>query len=345
MKILITGGAGFIGSALIRHIIQRSDDSVINVDKLTYAGSLDSVAEVAGSHRYAFEHLDICNRAGLERVFRRHQPQAVMHLAAESHVDRSLAGPAAFIETNIVGTCILLEVTRAYYEALAPAARKAFRFHHVSTDEVYGDLGASPDLFSETSRYAPSSPYSASKAGADHLVGAWARSYGLPVILTHCSNNYGPWQYPEKLIPLTVQRALCGQLLPVFGDGMQVRDWLHVDDHARALHLAVTQAPPGARYNIGSHNEQRNIDVVHMLCTLLETLAPDKPAGLSSYASLITHIADRPGHDRRYAIDASRIRRELGWTPRQDFAQGLHDTVAWYLKHRSWLARGQTARP
>ncbi|TEA77885.1 dTDP-glucose 4,6-dehydratase [Allopusillimonas ginsengisoli] len=339
MKILVTGGAGFIGSALIRHIIQHTGDAAINIDKLTYAGSLDSLAAVADSPRYAFEHLDICNRTGLERIFRKHRPDAVIHLAAESHVDRSLAGPAAFIETNIIGTYILLEVARAYYEELAPAARKAFRFHHVSTDEVFGDLGKDGGCFSETSRYSPSSPYSASKAGADHLVSAWARSYGLPTVVTHCSNNYGPWQYPEKLIPLIIKRALLGLPLPVFGDGLQVRDWLYADDHARALHLVLTQAAPGARYNIGGQNEQRNIDVVRSLCALLEELAPEKPAGVSHYAALIAHVTDRPGHDRRYAIDASRIQHELGWRPTYDFALGLRTTVAWYLANRDWLRR------
>lgn len=341
MKILITGGAGFIGSALIRHLVAHTNHCVVNVDALTYAGNLESLAAVADHPRYAFEHLDIRNAAGLTRVFAQHRPDAVMHLAAESHVDRSIDGPLAFIQTNVVGTGTLLEAARQYWHSLTPAGQSAFRFHHISTDEVYGDLAGTTDLFTETTAYAPSSPYSASKAASDHLVRAWHRTYGLPTLITNCSNNYGPCHFPEKLIPLVILNALEGRPLPVYGAGLQVRDWLYVEDHARALQRVIEAGAPGETYNIGGHNEQRNIDVVRAICALLEELAPAHPAGVSHYADLITHVADRPGHDARYAIDASKMGRELGWTPQETFASGLRKTVAWYLSHRDWCRRVQ----
>ena len=336
MKLLITGGAGFIGSALVRHIIRHTSDSVVNVDKLTYAGNLASLAECSASPRYAFEQVDICHRAELDRVFAQHQPDAVMHLAAESHVDRSIDGPAAFIETNIVGTYTLLEAARSYWGGLDSAKKSAFRFHHISTDEVYGDLHGTDDLFTETTPYAPSSPYSASKASSDHLVRAWQRTYGLPTLVTNCSNNYGPYHFPEKLIPLVILNALEGKPLPVYGQGEQIRDWLYVEDHARALLKVVTEGVVGETYNIGGHNEQKNIDVVRSICALLEELAPAHPAGVTQFADLITFVTDRPGHDLRYAIDASKIRRELGWTPRQDHSSGFRKTIQWYLDHEEW---------
>lgn len=341
MKILVTGGAGFIGSAVIRHVLGHTADSVVNVDKLTYAGNIESLASVSSSARYAFERVDICDRAEIERVFRDHQPDVVMHLAAESHVDRSIDGPAVFIQTNVVGTYCLLETARDYWKRLDSSRKAAFRFHHVSTDEVYGDLGASGVPFTEDTPYAPSSPYSASKAGADHLVRAWNRTYGLPVLMTNCSNNYGPYHFPEKLIPLMILNALEGKPLPVYGKGDQVRDWLYVEDHARALHCVITQAKVGEAYNIGGCNERRNIDVVHALCEVLEDLAPQKPAGVRRYEDLITHVQDRPGHDQRYAIDASKIRRDLSWSPRETFESGIFKTVRWYLDHRDWCARVQ----
>ena len=344
MKLLVTGGAGFIGSAVIRHIIQNTEDCVVNVDKLTYAGNLENLTEVESSERYSFEHLDICNRAELERVFTEHQPDAIMHLAAESHVDRSIDGPAAFIETNIVGTYTLLEVARSYWHGLDGASKKAFRFHHISTDEVYGDLphpaeaeDASQYLFTETTAYAPSSPYSASKASSDHLVRAWMRTYGLPVLVTNCSNNYGPYHFPEKLIPLVILNALEGKQLPVYGKGDQIRDWLYVEDHARALYKVVTEGRVGETYNIGGHNEKRNIDVVHIICDILQELVPVQ----TCYRDLITHVEDRPGHDRRYAIDANKIQRELGWQPEETFESGIRKTVQWYLDNLDWCRRVQ----
>lgn len=331
MKILITGGAGFIGSAVVRHIITHTHDSVVNVDKLTYAGNLANVASVAHSSRYAFEQVDIINRAELDRVFAQHQPDAVMHLAAESHVDNSIHSAGEFIQTNIVGTFTLLEATRHYWQQKQPAQRAAFRFHHISTDEVYGDLPDTAALFTETTPYAPSSPYSASKASSDHLVRAWHRTYGLPTIITNCSNNYGSHQFPEKLIPLTILNALSGKPIPIYGNGLQVRDWLFVDDHARALHQVITQGKVGESYNIGGNSEQTNLAVVQTICALLEQLAPNKPQGVAHYADLITHVADRAGHDVRYAIDTQKIQRELGWQAQETFATGIRKTVEWYL--------------
>jgi dTDP-glucose 4,6-dehydratase len=336
MKLLVTGGAGFIGSAVVRHIIESTNNLVVNVDKLTYAGNLNSVIEVAQSNRYVFEQADICNAKAMAVLFAKHQPDAVMHLAAESHVDRSIDGPAAFIETNIIGTYTLLEATRQYWKDLPEARKAAFRFHHISTDEVYGDLHGTDDLFTETTPYAPSSPYSASKASSDHLVRAWHRTYGLPVIVTNCSNNYGPYHFPEKLIPLMILNALAGKPLPVYGKGNQVRDWLYVEDHASALYKVVTEGVVGETYNIGGHNEKQNIEVVHTLCALLEELAPNKPAGIGKYQDLITYVTDRPGHDLRYAIDASKIEKELGWKPAETFESGLRKTVQWYLNNKEW---------
>ncbi|MBA1323166.1 dTDP-glucose 4,6-dehydratase [Pseudomonas plecoglossicida] len=341
MRILVTGGAGFIGSALIRHLIIHTEHDVLNLDKLTYAGNLESLQPIASNTRYEFVQADIADQPLVSAVLERFQPDAIMHLAAESHVDRSIDGPAAFIQTNIVGTYALLEATRAWWSKLPAARREAFRFHHISTDEVYGDLHGVDDLFSETTPYAPSSPYSASKAASDHLVRAWQRTYGLPVLLTNCSNNYGPYHFPEKLIPLVILNALAGKPLPVYGNGQQVRDWLFVEDHARALLTVVSQGQVGETYNIGGHNEQTNLDVVRAICALLDELAPQHPAGVSQYADLITFVQDRPGHDLRYAIDASKIERELGWVPAETFASGLRKTVQWYLDNREWCRNVQ----
>ena len=341
MKILITGGAGFIGSALIRYLINHTEHAVINADKLTYAGNLDSLADIENSSRYHFEQIDICNRDGIDRLLTHYQPDAIMHLAAESHVDRSIDGPAEFIETNIIGTYTLLEAARSYWSSLPTDKKNTFRFHHISTDEVYGDLDRPEDFFTETTAYAPSSPYSASKASSDHLVRAWMRTFGLPVLITNCSNNYGPYHFPEKLIPLMILNALEGKPLPVYGNGQQIRDWLFVEDHARALYLVVTQGVIGETYNIGGHNEMANLDVVNTLCQLLEKMAPNKPKGIQNYTDLITFVKDRPGHDLRYAIDADKIQQELGWTPVESFETGLKKTVQWYLDNQAWCKRVQ----
>jgi dTDP-glucose 4,6-dehydratase len=342
MKFLVTGGAGFIGSAVIRHIIQNTEHQVLNVDKLTYAGNLESLISVVDHSRYHFSQTDICDRAALDQLFSDFQPDVVMHLAAESHVDRSISGPSAFIETNIIGTYQLLEASRSYWVGLAEKDKLAFRFHHISTDEVYGDLEGTTDLFTETTSYSPSSPYSASKASSDHLVRAWNRTYGLPVVVTNCSNNYGPYHFPEKLIPLMILNALQGKALPVYGNGQQIRDWLFVEDHARALYVVATQGSVGETYNIGGHNEKANLDVVHAICQLLEELAPNKPEGIQHYQDLITYVKDRPGHDVRYAIDASKIKAELGWVPEESFETGLRKTVEWYLSNTEWVHHVQS---
>ena len=339
MKIMITGGAGFIGSAVIRQILTNTSHSVVNVDKLTYAGNVESLSSVEDDIRYFFEQVDICDQDSLGNIFSTHQPTVVMHLAAESHVDRSIDGPADFIKTNINGTFILLEEVRKYYEGLSEVQQKSFRLHHISTDEVYGDLVSKEDFFTEKTAYAPSSPYSASKASSDHLVRAWSRTYGLPVIITNCSNNYGPYHFPEKLIPHVILNAIHGKPLPVYGDGLQIRDWLYVDDHAKALIKVVTEGEIGETYNIGGHNEKTNLEVVETVCALLEEMAPDKPLRVTNYRDLITFVNDRPGHDARYAIDASKIQRELGWVPDETFESGLHKTVQWYLDHSDWWER------
>ena len=333
MKILITGGAGFIGSAVVRHVLENSDDSVVNLDKLTYAGNLESLEDVADNSRYFFEQVDICNKHEVARVFKEHMPDVVMHLAAESHVDRSIDSPSDFVETNIVGTYNMLEVARAYWTNLDEIEKRIFRFHHISTDEVFGDLEGEDDLFTEETPYAPSSPYSASKAASDHLVRAWFRTYNFPVVITNCSNNYGPYQFPEKLIPLVIMNALSGKELPIYGAGDQVRDWLFVDDHAEALYKVVLEGALGETYNIGGHNEKKNIDVVNTICDILEDIIPLE-AG--SYRDLITHVADRPGHDLRYAIDASKIARDLNWQPKETFESGIKKTVLWYLDNQNW---------
>lgn len=341
MKILITGGAGFIGSAVIRYIINNTTDEVLNVDKLTYAGNLQSLADVSMSSRYYFSQTDICNREKMTALLEDFQPDAIMHLAAESHVDRSITGSDVFIQTNIIGTFTLLEAARYYYENMNDEKKVAFRFHHISTDEVFGDLEDTEDLFTETTAYSPSSPYSASKASSDHLVRAWYRTYGLPIVMTNCSNNYGPYHFPEKLIPLMILNALNGKPLPIYGNGFQIRDWLYVEDHARALYVVLTKGKIGESYNIGGHNEQRNIDVVHKICDLLEELAPQKPLGVNRYQELITFVQDRAGHDVRYAIDASKIQRELGWVPEETFETGLYKTVLWYLNNQEWIQNVQ----
>ena len=346
--ILVTGGAGFIGSAVIRHLINATEHQVVNVDKLTYAGNLESLKEVSESARYSFEQVDICDATEIKRVLEQYQPNIVMHLAAESHVDRSIDGPGEFIQTNIVGTYTLLDQARHYWSQLEETKKSGFRFHHISTDEVYGDLphpeeGKSENLplFTETTSYAPSSPYSASKASSDHLVRAWQRTYGLPTLITNCSNNYGPYHFPEKLIPLIILNALEGKPLPVYGKGNQIRDWLYVEDHARALVLVATEGEIAETYNIGGHNEKQNIEVVNTICDLLDELVPNKPSGIKKYNELVTYVQDRAGHDLRYAIDASKIQKELGWKPQESFESGIRKTVEWYLANHEWCANVQ----
>ena len=339
MLILVTGGAGFIGSAVIRHILNNTEFEVVNADKLTYAGNLDSLPVDDFGQRYNFEQVDICDASAISEIFDRYKPTLVMHLAAESHVDRSIESPEQFILTNILGTYNMLEKARIYFSNLADSDKKQFRFHHISTDEVFGDLEGTSNLFTETTPYAPSSPYSASKASSDHLVSAWARTYDLPCIITNCSNNYGPYHFPEKLIPHVILNALMGKPLPVYGDGLQVRDWLYVDDHARALVKVATEAAVGSTYNIGGHNEKSNIEVVEAICDLLEDMVPEKPAGVENYRDLIKFVKDRPGHDTRYAIDASKIESELGWVPLESFNSGLRKTVQWYLGNPEWWGR------
>jgi dTDP-glucose 4,6-dehydratase len=339
MKLLITGGAGFIGSAVVREALLNQGHEVISLDCLTYAGNLDSLSSCWDHQDFCFEKVDICNAVDIRRVLNNHKPNAIMHLAAESHVDRSINCPAPFINTNINGTFILLEAARKYFDGLNDTQKTQFRFHHISTDEVYGDLDGTDKLFTETSPYSPSSPYSASKAASDHLVRSWGRTYGLPVVITNCSNNYGPFHFPEKLIPHVILNAVHGRPLPVYGDGLQVRDWLYVEDHAKALIKVVTEGKVGETYNIGGHNEKTNLEVVQTICDLLEDLAPDKPTGIGKYRDLITFVKDRPGHDVRYAIDASKIERELGWVPEETFNSGLGRTVQWYLANTRWWER------
>lgn len=339
MKFAITGGAGFIGSAVIRHLIHNTTHSVLNIDKLTYAGNLDSLSGVDSSDRYIFAQIDICNKEPLQKVIEEFKPDIIMHLAAESHVDRSIDGPGEFIQTNIVGTYCLLEIARHYWQSLNEEQKLKFRFHHVSTDEVYGDLAGSDDLFLETTPYDPSSPYSASKASSDHLVRSWQRTYRLPTVITNCSNNYGPYHFPEKLIPHMILNALSGKALPVYGDGQQIRDWLHVEDHARALIKVAVDGKSGETYNIGGHNEKTNLQVVHTICDLLEELAHEKPDGVEKYTDLITFVKDRPGHDVRYAIDATKIKNHLDWVPEETFETGMRKTVCWYLENQLWWQR------
>jgi dTDP-glucose 4,6-dehydratase len=334
--LIITGGAGFIGSALIRHLLRDSDYRVINLDKLTYAGNLESLADVDSYDNYAFIQADICDAAAIDSIFEQYQPDAVMHLAAESHVDRSIDGPADFVQTNLVGTYTLLEATRKHWLKLDDDKAAAFRFHHISTDEVYGTLGDS-GLFTEQTAYQPNSPYSATKAGSDHLVRAWHHTFGLPVVMTNCSNNYGPYQFPEKLIPLMINNALAGKPLPVYGNGENIRDWLYVDDHVEALQLVLERGDVGESYNIGGFNEHTNLDVVHRLCDTLDELLPESP--YKPHRQLIEFVTDRPGHDQRYAIDASKINQELGWQPRETFDSGLRKTVQWYLDNQLWSQR------
>ena len=333
MKILVSGGAGFIGSALVRFLIEHTSAVVINVDKLTYAGNLSALSSVSNHERYHFVHIDICATQEMRRIFELYQPDAVMHLAAESHVDRSITDPFAFIQTNIIGTYTLLQTALSYWHTLSDPQKKQFRFHHISTDEVYGDLKNSHDLFSETTAYDPSSPYSASKASSDHLVRAWHKTYNLPILITNCSNNYGPYQFPEKLIPRMIHNAISGKPLTVYGNGKQIRDWLYVDDHVRALYLVLTKGNVGETYNIGGHNEKENLEVIHQICRSIQTFIPAESIGLRSYTDLITFVQDRAGHDQRYAIDARKIKHDLNWFPQETFDSGIQKTVEWYMTH------------
>jgi dTDP-glucose 4,6-dehydratase len=336
MRILVTGGAGFIGSAVIRHILLNTSHQILNIDKLTYAGNLNSLNDVSHSDNYQFQQLDICDQDMIFSAFQDFRPNAVMHLAAESHVDRSIDSPDSFIQTNVIGTYQLLECSRKYLSTLGSHSDRQFVFHHISTDEVYGDLYGTNELFTESTPYSPSSPYSASKASSDHLVRSWGRTYDLPVIVTNCSNNYGPYHFPEKLIPHIILNALAGKPLPIYGDGSQIRDWLFVEDHAEALYLVLTKGKFGETYNIGGHNEKSNLEVVMSICSLLEELAPNKPRNLNAYQDLITFVTDRPGHDQRYAIDAQKIFNTLGWAPKESFESGLRKTVKWYLDNQTW---------
>ena len=339
MKILVTGGAGFIGSAVIRHILESTDYSVINVDKLTYAGNLESLPGADSNPNYFFDQIDVCSKSDIKNIFETHKPNLVMHLAAESHVDRSIDEPEIFMQTNIFGTLNMLEQSRKYYDTLSNESKKYFRFHHISTDEVFGDLAGTNNYFNENTPYSPSSPYSASKASSDHLVRAWSRTFGLPSIITNCSNNYGPYHFPEKLIPHIILNALNGRPLPIYGNGLQVRDWLFVEDHAKALLKVLIHGSIGETYNIGGNNEKTNIEVVKKICDILEELAPSKPAGVHKYEDLIKYVSDRPGHDLRYAIDASKIKNELDWSPEETLETGIRKTVKWYLDNKSWYQR------
>lgn len=336
MRIFVTGGAGFIGSAVIRHIIKNTDNTVINVDKLTYAGNLNNLTEIESNSRYSFFQADICDSKKMTKLIHEFEPNAILHLAAESHVDKSITGSSEFIHTNILGTYILLEAAREYFNNISDNNKLKFRFHHISTDEVYGDLDEFGGLFHEDSPYKPSSPYSATKASSDHLIRSWNRTYGLPTLITNCSNNYGPYQFPEKLIPLAILKALKGDQIPIYGDGLQIRDWLFVEDHAKAIYEVLSRGKIGVTYNIGGHNEKRNIDVIKKICSILEKLAPKKPEGVIKYDDLISFVDDRPGHDGRYAIDASKMEKELGWKPNETFDSGIEKTVSWYLNNKKW---------